>query len=199
MSWTLIVSVMLYDIDMYTSDILFCSYDMLFFWYAAVTIKPLSTRALSPTQAAAVARPVPSPRKEAKKNKPGSPEKSLSFKKQKKDYNDSIQEKQAKKKAEEEKVRIAEEEKKAKAAAAKAKKPELVRKASVLVIEDDATWNKGYEELKAFYSKTGNTSVPFGKDTGALRSWAERQKKVYAANKLEKSRIEKMEELEFVF
>lgn len=110
-----------------------------------------------------------------------------------------IQEKQAKKKAEDEKVRIAEEEKNAKAAAAKAKKPELVRKASVLVIEDDATWNKGYEELKAFHTKTGNTSVPFGKDTGALRSWSERQKKVYAADKLEKSRIEKMEELGFVF
>jgi len=109
-----------------------------------------------------------------------------------------IQEKQAKKKAEDEKVRIAEEEKNAKAAAAKAKKPELVRKASVLVIEDDATWNKGYEELKAFHTMTGNTSVPFGKDTGALRSWSERQKKVYAADKLEKSRIEKMEELGFV-
>ena len=168
-------------------------------WYTAtVTIKPLSPRALSPTQAAATARPAPSPRKEAKKNKPASPQKSLSFKKQKKDYNDLIQEKQEKKKAEEEKLRIAEEEK-AKAVAAKAKKPELVRKASVLVIEDDATWNKGYEELKAFHSKTGNTSVPFGKDTGALRSWAERQKKVYAANKLEKSRIEKMEELGFIF
>ena len=69
----------------------------------------------------------------------------------------------------------------------------------VLVIEDDATWNKNYIMLKTFRSNNGNCLVPFGKETGALRSWTERQKKLFASSKLDKERLAKMTYIGFEF
>ncbi|KAL9186614.1 hypothetical protein ACHAXT_005852 [Thalassiosira profunda] len=75
-----------------------------------------------------------------------------------------------------------------------AKKAPTVRKAS-----DDATWNKHYEQLQAFHAKNGNCEVPFGKETGALRSWTERQKKLGAISKLNAERAEKLSKLGLAF
>lgn len=82
---------------------------------------------------------------------------------------------------------------------AAAKPAPMVRKPSVLVIDDEATWNKQYAGLKAYHAENGNCEVPFGKDTGALRSWLLRQKKVHANSKLEQERVEKLTELGFSF
>jgi hypothetical protein len=70
---------------------------------------------------------------------------------------------------------------------------------SSLVIDDEQTWNKQYEALAAYKAKHGNCSVPFGKETGPLRSWTERQKKLYASSKLGPDKADKMAELGFVF
>ena len=169
--------------------------------------KPLSTRAVAASSNGTAPRNTaskssmsvgkPTASSATKKNKPAPAQKlepSLSFKKRKKDYNDLIQEKQAVKMAAEEKARKEEEEKKAKAKA----KP-MVRKPSVVIIDDDETWNKQYNELKAFHAKNGNCDVPFGKETGALRSWAERQKKLKAGSKLDTDRLDKLKELNFAF
>ena len=83
--------------------------------------------------------------------------------------------------------------------AAKAKAKPLVRKGSVTIIEDDETWDANYAALKAFHAKNGNCDVPFGKETGALRSWAERQKKLKAGSKLDTERLNKLNELNFAF
>lgn len=83
-------------------------------------------------------------------------------------------------------------------AAAKPRAP-VVRKSSVASIEDDLTWNKNYEALTAFHAKNGNCAVPFGKETGALRSWTERQKKLYASFRLTQDRTGQLKELDFEF
>jgi hypothetical protein len=77
-------------------------------------------------------------------------------------------------------------------------KPAVPRGPS-LVFDDDETWNENYEALKKFQEEHGNCDVPFGKDTGALRSWTERQKKLYAHEKLDEERMGKMTYLGFQF
>mmetsp|Transcript_11409 Transcript_11409/g.20608 ORF Transcript_11409/g.20608 Transcript_11409/m.20608 type:complete len:299 (+) Transcript_11409:69-965(+) len=77
-------------------------------------------------------------------------------------------------------------------------KAPMVRKSS-LVIDDETTWTKQYEELKAFQAKHGNCDVPFGKETGSLRSWTERQKRLHASSRLDVERTEKMTALGFSF
>mmetsp|Transcript_28558 Transcript_28558/g.60883 ORF Transcript_28558/g.60883 Transcript_28558/m.60883 type:complete len:260 (+) Transcript_28558:373-1152(+) len=74
----------------------------------------------------------------------------------------------------------------------------MLRKSS-LVVEDEHTWKKHYEALKVFQAKHGHCSVPFGKDTGALRSWTERQKRLYASSQLETDKVDKMTELGYDF
>mmetsp|Transcript_19220 Transcript_19220/g.46160 ORF Transcript_19220/g.46160 Transcript_19220/m.46160 type:complete len:159 (-) Transcript_19220:170-646(-) len=70
---------------------------------------------------------------------------------------------------------------------------------SNLVAEDNETWNKNYETLKTYQANHGNCSVPFGKETGALRSWTERQKRLYSSSRLDATRANKMTELGFAF
>lgn len=73
----------------------------------------------------------------------------------------------------------------------KSAKP-LVPRGPSLVFDDDETWNTNYEALKAYKAKHGNCQVPFGKETGALRSWTERQKKLHVHSKLDEDRFAKM-------
>lgn len=75
----------------------------------------------------------------------------------------------------------------------------VVRKSSVASIEDDQMWNKNYEVLAAFHARNGNCAVPFGKETGALRSWTERQKRLYASSRLTQDRTGLLKELDFEF
>lgn len=79
-----------------------------------------------------------------------------------------------------------------------AAKAPMVRKSSI-VFEDEHTWKKHHEALKAFQAKHGHCSVPFGKETGALRSWTERQNRLYASSKLETDKFNKMTELGYDF
>ena len=60
-------------------------------------------------------------------------------------------------------------------------------------------WLAQYYALKKFHDENGNCVVPFGKETGALRSWTERQKKLHASSKLEQHRVEKLKLLGFDF
>mmetsp|Transcript_13035 Transcript_13035/g.24904 ORF Transcript_13035/g.24904 Transcript_13035/m.24904 type:complete len:300 (-) Transcript_13035:982-1881(-) len=77
-------------------------------------------------------------------------------------------------------------------------KAPMVRKSS-LVIDDETTWTMQYEELKAYQAEHGNCDIPFGKETGSLRSWTERQKRLHASSRLDAERTEKMTELGFSF
>ena len=70
------------------------------------------------------------------------------------------------------------------------------RKSSINVINSD-DWDANYAALKSFHAKNGNCKVPFGAETGNLRSWTERQKKIYASGKLDDDQLEKMNELDF--
>lgn len=79
---------------------------------------------------------------------------------------------------------------------APAAKAPVVRKSSLAA---DEAWNKNYEVLKDFQAKHGTCSVPFGKETGALRSWTERQRKLHAISKLDTEKTNKMIELGFAF
>eukprot|EP00579_Thalassiosira_antarctica_P004994 CAMPEP_0201901800 /NCGR_PEP_ID=MMETSP0902-20130614/54625_1 /ASSEMBLY_ACC=CAM_ASM_000551 /TAXON_ID=420261 /ORGANISM="Thalassiosira antarctica, Strain CCMP982" /LENGTH=152 /DNA_ID=CAMNT_0048435775 /DNA_START=17 /DNA_END=475 /DNA_ORIENTATION=+ len=63
----------------------------------------------------------------------------------------------------------------------------------------DKEWDVNYRALKNFHAKQGNCSVPFGKETGSLRSWTERQKKLYASSQLEPEKVDNMKALDFDF
>mmetsp|Transcript_36083 Transcript_36083/g.61525 ORF Transcript_36083/g.61525 Transcript_36083/m.61525 type:complete len:263 (-) Transcript_36083:173-961(-) len=130
-------------------------------------MKHLSTRSVVPKPATTLM--TAKAESKEKRNKPKSPEKEKSAKKQKKDAIVGL-------------------------STPPAASAPLVRKSS-LVIEDELTWNKNYEALKTYKAENGNCSVPFGKETGSLRSWLERQKKLYASSKLDQDKIEKMVEL----
>mmetsp|Transcript_33042 Transcript_33042/g.57878 ORF Transcript_33042/g.57878 Transcript_33042/m.57878 type:complete len:175 (-) Transcript_33042:247-771(-) len=63
----------------------------------------------------------------------------------------------------------------------------------------DKEWDANYRALQNFHAKQGNCSVPFGKETGSLRSWTERQKKLYASSKLEPENVDNLNALDFDF
>ncbi|KAL7538380.1 hypothetical protein ACHAWF_006070 [Thalassiosira exigua] len=119
-------------------------------------------------------------------------------------YTEKIKAKQQEKKEAEAALAAAESAKKRRASkegsggSPKNGKPAVPRGSS-LVFDDDETWNENYEALKKFQEEHGNCDVPFGKDTGALRSWTERQKKLYAHEKLDEERMGKMTYLGFQF
>ena len=71
-----------------------------------------------------------------------------------------------------------------------------VKRKSINVINSD-DWDANYSALKKYFEKNGNCKVPFGAETGNLRSWTERQKKMYASGKLDDDQLEKMNELDF--
>jgi len=60
-------------------------------------------------------------------------------------------------------------------------------------------WDDNYEALKKYHAAHGNCAVPFGKETGSLRSWTERQKKLNSLNRLEQDKVDKLKALEFDF
>ena len=71
-----------------------------------------------------------------------------------------------------------------------------VKRKSINVINSD-DWDANYAALEKFHAKNGNCKVPFGAETGNLRSWTERQKKMYASGELDDDQLEKMNELDF--
>jgi len=82
------------------------------------------------------------------------------------------------------------------AAAARTSSGSPVKRKSINVINSD-DWDANYAALKKFHKKNGNCKVPFGAETGNLRSWTERQKKMYASGQLDDDQLEKMNELDF--
>lgn len=83
--------------------------------------------------------------------------------------------------------------------ASAAKRPAAAVRKSSLVVDDEETWQRQYEALKSYHAEHGSCSVPFGKETGALRSWTERQKKLHARSMLEDDRVDDLKALGFDF
>lgn len=80
-----------------------------------------------------------------------------------------------------------------------ARTPKPTKSLSTNRIDNNQNWDDNYVELKAYHAKTGSCTVPFGKDTGRLRSWTERQKKLHSNEELEFDKVTMLNELGFDF
>jgi len=67
-------------------------------------------------------------------------------------------------------------------------------------------WNKYYQALQTLKTKTGNcNTIPVGHQIQGsissvqLRSWSDKQRRLYASSKLDNSRVDKLKELKFDF
>jgi len=58
----------------------------------------------------------------------------------------------------------------------------------------DASWNRNYEKVKAFYAKNGHIQITVN-DSVPLSVWLRKQREQYAVNKLTDEQIQKLDEL----